>query len=311
MVHLPWQRRTLWTQPAAALALRRIIVERDPDIVHLHSSIAGVVGVAVRGHRTTVYTPHGYAFSSAPRRGGRMAVYRIGERLVARRCDMVAAVSEAEGALARDVLGAGRVRVIPNGIPELDAPLAPTPTTGRPTVVGLGRIVAARSPAASARILAAVADIADVAWIGEAPHDEDRPLRESAVPISGWLDHAEAVAQLARATVLVHWSAGDGASLAVLEAMAVGTAVVASDIPANRELLGPDQVVGTEAEAIARVRALLVDAPARAAVVAGQRRRAASRGANLMASRYAALYDELLHPGAAGATAGVPAVVAE
>ena len=30
-----------------------------------------------------------------------------------------------------------------------------------------------------------------------------------------------------------------------------------------------------------------------------------------MASRYAALYDELLHPGAAGATAGVPAVVAE
>ena len=107
-------------------------------------------------------------------------------------------------------------------------------------------------PAATARILAAVSDVADVTWIGQAPHDEDEPLRSLGVPITGWLDHGEAVARLARASVMVHWSAGDGASLAVLEAMAVGTAVVASDIPANRELLGDAQVVSTQAEAIAR-----------------------------------------------------------
>jgi glycosyltransferase involved in cell wall biosynthesis len=80
--------------------------------------------------------------------------------------------------------------------------------------------------------------------------------------------------------------------------MAVGTAVVASDIPANRELLGADQVAGSEAAAIARVRRLLLDERARARAVAEQRRRAAARGANLMAERHLALYAELL-----GATA--------
>ena len=233
----------------------------------------------VRGRGVTLYTPHGYSFSSGSPNSGRMVVQRMVERMVAQRCDMVVAVSEAEGRLARDVIRARRVRVIPNGIPELDHPPDVAPRTGRPLVAAVGRIVAARSPAATARILAAVSDVADVTWIGQAPHDEDEPLRSLGVPITGWLEHGEAVARLARASVMVHWSAGDGASLAVLEAMAVGTAVVASDIPANRELLGDTQVAATEAEAIARVRRLLVDEPAHARMVGGQRCRAAARGA--------------------------------
>ena len=170
---------------------------------------------------------------------------------------------------------------------------------GRPLVAAVGRIVAARSPAATARILAAVSDVADVTWIGQAPHDEDGPLRSLGVPITGWLDHGNAVAQLARASVMVHWSAGDGASLAVLEAMAVGTAVVASDIPANRELLGDAQVAGSEAEAIALVRRC--SSTSRHAPVWSSSNAAAppARGANLMAERHLALYAELL----SGATA--------
>ena len=294
VVHLPWQRRTLRAQPPAARALRSVVADLRPDVVHLHSSIAGAIGMIVRGRGVTLYTPHGYSFSSGSPNSGRMVVQRMVERMVAQRCDMVVAVSEAEGRLARDVIRARRVCVIPNGIPELDDPPDVAPRTGRPLVAAVGRIVFARSPAATARILAAVTDVADVTWIGQAPHDEDGPLRSLGVPITGWLDHGEAVARLARASVMVHWSAGDGASLAVLEAMAVGTAVVASDIPANRELLGDAQVAVTEAEAIARVRRLLVDEPARARTVVEQRRRAAARGANLMAERHLALYAELL-----------------
>jgi glycosyltransferase involved in cell wall biosynthesis len=303
LVHLPWVGRTWRSQPAAALALRRLVDRWQPDVVHLHSSIAGAVGSVVRARCATVYTPHGYAFSNAPRAGGRMAVYRWVERLVARRSDMVVAVSEAEGALARDVIGAPRLCVIPNGIPELDDRASRSRSSDRPMVVGLGRIVAARSPQASARVLAAVASDADVAWIGASPGDEHAPLAALGIPITGWLAHDDAVARLADATVLVHWSSGDGASLAVLEAMAVGTVVVASDIPANRELLGPRQVVASERDAVALVRAVLADERLRSDLVDDQRRRAASYGANLMASRYAHLYRRLLATDAVGARA--------
>ena len=122
VVHLPWQRRTLRAQPPAARALRSVVADLRPDVVHLHSSIAGAVGMIVRGRGVTLYTPHGYSFSSGSPNSGRMVVQRMVERMVAQRCDMVVAVSEAEGRLARDVIRARRVRVIPNGIPELDDP---------------------------------------------------------------------------------------------------------------------------------------------------------------------------------------------
>ena len=43
--------------------LRLIEKEIEPDIIHLHSSIAGAIGrIAFKGKKNTViYTPHGYA----------------------------------------------------------------------------------------------------------------------------------------------------------------------------------------------------------------------------------------------------------
>ena len=44
--------------------LRQIERELNPDVIHLHSSIAGGIGrIAFKGKvNTVVYTPHGYAF---------------------------------------------------------------------------------------------------------------------------------------------------------------------------------------------------------------------------------------------------------
>ena len=100
-------------------------------------------------------------------------------------------------------------------------------------------------------------------WIGDAPGDESAPLRAAGIPITGWLSHEDALAELGRATVLLHYSAWDGAPLAVLEAIARDVVVVASDIPANRELLGPAQVCADEAAAARLIRAVLADAALR------------------------------------------------
>lgn len=291
LLPLRWARRTPGAQLAAGRALRQIVRDRRPDVVHLHSSFAGTVGSLALRDSPRVYTPHGYSFARRPDGGGAIAAYRAAERWVAHSCDAVVAVSEAEAALARDVLGAPRVHVVPNGIPELDEPVTPAPRRAEPVVVGSGRVCPQRRPQESARILRAVSDVADVRWIGDAPNGEDAPLRAAGIPLTGWLDHAAALDALGEATVLLHFSAWDGAPLAVLEAMARDVVVVASDIPPNRELLGPEQVCADEGEAAELIRSVLRDDALREALLADQRERATGRGAGQMARRYAQLYE--------------------
>ena len=127
-------------------------------------------------------------------------------------------------------------------------PSGPT-TAPSPAVVALGRIAEQRRPAATARILAALAADARVGWIGGSGDGDDGAVRDAGIPVTGWLPHSEALERLAEATVYLHWSAWDGQSLAILEAIARDVVVVASDIPANREIVGPRQVCTDERSA--------------------------------------------------------------
>ncbi len=88
---------------ARALAhLTRLIHELDPDIVHTHSSKAGILGRLaawhVRKRRVTrpaiVHTIHGPPFHRyLPRRTN--TLYVLAERIAARRCDRIVAVADA------------------------------------------------------------------------------------------------------------------------------------------------------------------------------------------------------------------------
>ncbi len=48
-----------------ARALARVIAAEDPDLVHLHSSKAGLAGrLALRGRRPTLFQPHSWSFEA-------------------------------------------------------------------------------------------------------------------------------------------------------------------------------------------------------------------------------------------------------
>ena len=294
LVPLRWTRRSPLAQLSVARALRRLVRERRPDIVHLHSSFAGAVGaVAIPRGVPVIYTPHGLAFARTGVAAPVRAVVRAVEALIARRSALLGAVSEAEAELARSGLHAPRVAVVRNGIPELDGdrPSA-APERAEPVVIAMGRVTAARQPAASARILSALSRDARVAWIGGG--EDDAPLRAAGIPVTGWLPRAEALERLGEATVCLHWSAWDGQSLALLEAFARDVVVVASDIAANREVVGPRQICADEASAIALARSVLGDPALRAELLADQRARAAGFGAGRAGSEWLELYEQVL-----------------
>jgi glycosyltransferase involved in cell wall biosynthesis len=307
---LGWERRTLPEQTRAARRLRRLVKAWRPDVVHLHSSFAGLIGgIGLAGLGVpTVYTPHGYSFTMGHQSPSRQRAFRLAERLTARRATVVGTVSEAEAAAARTVAPAAKVRAISNGIPELDdrRPDEPLPERpGRPRVISMGRVVPQHLPYESARLLAAVTDLAEVEWIGGGGTGEipASVVTDAGVPISGWVDRATALTKLAEATVLLHWTGWDGLPLSVLEALALDVIVIGHDIDAVREIVGPDQVRATEEEGRELLRRTLAEPELRARMMAEQRRRRPQYGAATMTAGWMALYDSLLGRPGDGAAA--------
>jgi glycosyltransferase involved in cell wall biosynthesis len=280
----------------AVWALPRFARRWGPDVVHLHSSFAGVVGAATIARSwPTAYSPHGYAFAVPRNRLLEQAVVAA-ERFVAHRVAVVATVSESEADEARKRVKAARVTVVANGIPELDDGASASNMAAKiRRVVALGRPVPQRQPVEAAQILAAVAENADVAWIGGGY--EDGPgvaaLRNAGIPITGWLPRDQALDELDRAMVYLHWTAWDGLPLSILEAMARDVVVVAHDIPSSREVIGPEQVCLSPDDAVSLVKRVLDDSQFREHLLSEQRRRRRFYGAERMVQNWSTLYATL------------------
>lgn len=266
------------------------------DVIHLHSTLAGVAGaIAVPSGVPTIYTPHGYVFlmSSLPRPVS--VATRFVERLVARRVSVIGAVSAAEAREAQGV-GARRVVVIHNGLQELDGPTtSPDPSDDRRQgVVAAGRMSAQRQPLVVEEIFRALPAGTPTSWIGDtADEHASAALRRLGTHLTGWVSRRDVLELTRKARVYLHWTAWDGHPLSVLEAISMGTVVVAHDIPPVREILGTQSVCATPADAVALIERLLVDDELYAAFQRDQAKAAAPFSGRAMTAKWGALYEDL------------------
>ncbi len=283
-------------RPDALVTLMRLVHGRGIRLVHSHGKGAGLHGrLAARMLGVpAVHTFHGLHFERYPR--PLRATYLALERRLARWTRLVVSVSRAQEreALALDLFPRAISRVVINGVNVAGLQAAALERGEARAALGLAPGAAVVGCAARLDevkrldvLLGAAAAVRRpglvVAIVGAGA--EERRLRALAsslglgatVRFAGEIPWA---ARLFRAfDVYAAPSRKEGMPLAVLEAMALGVPVVASDIAAHREVLGDaceGLVEGTVDAFAARLAALLSDPGAQRAWGAQNRTRARS-----------------------------------
>ena len=224
--------------------LVRIGREVRPDVIHLHSSKAGVLGRLAywRAGVPLFYTPHGYSFlmrrASAPKR----AFYRLLELAMARvRCTTIAC---SKGELDEALSLSKRALLVNNGIDpeEIDACLEQAPGEkdgallgqGAYAVFTIGRICDQKNPELFNQIALSLPDLRFL-WIG------DGELRDALtapnVEITGWLSRREVLRRADQADCFLLPSLWEGLPISLLEAMYLGKPCVVSNVAGNRDVI--------------------------------------------------------------------------
>jgi glycosyltransferase involved in cell wall biosynthesis len=301
-------RRSISTRDLLGLAeLVRLFRRERPDLVHANSSKAGVLARIAAGITRVpvrVFTAHGWAFSSAA--AGSARLYLWADRLVRPLTTTVICVSESErsAGLAARTCSPDRTVVIHNAV-EVDAAQQATPGGSPMRIVSVGRLAPPKDFGTLLRAVARLrADDVATTLLGDGP---DRPRLEAEIAELGLAgsvtlagDVPDVATRLAGADVFVLSSCSEGMPISVLEAMAAGLPVVATDVGGLREVV-EDGVTGFlvpagDARALGeRLAQLEADPALRCELGAAARRRAAADFALPgWRRRHVELYEDLL-----------------
>ena len=329
VAHRPWD-HLAGANPALGVMsadLSMTAAAGSADVVHSHTwyaNLAGHLAALLYGvpHVVTVHSLEPLRPWKAEQLGGGYALSSWCERVAVESAAAVVAVS---AGMRDDVLAAypavspDRVRVIRNGIDT--AEYAPDPATGvldaygvdpdRPSVIFVGRITrqkgvpvllraaAALDPAAQLVLCAGQPDTPELAAEVEALVADLRAARSGVIWIPEMLPKRAVIQLLSHATVFACPSLYEPLGIVNLEAMACGTAVVASAVGGIPEVVS-DGVTGLlvppdDPGALAGALGALIADPARAAALgrAGRARAVAEFGWPAVATQTAALYAEL------------------
>src|SRR5690554_6829498 len=227
----------------SALTLRKLLKKINPEVVHLHSSKAGVLGrlansLLFSGKKKIFYTPHGYSFLrqdiSAPQR----ALFRFIEKYSQRFFGgTTIACGDTEYEIAKSF---GKSVLVRNGINVEEVHQYSKPYENKRLTIGIvGRITFARNPDLFNKI-AEIFPQYDFVWIGDG---EDRHLLTATnIHVTGWFNNNSLVFPfLNQLDVYLQTSLWEGLPIALLEAMVLKKPIVATNIIGNKDVVIPEK----------------------------------------------------------------------
>jgi glycosyltransferase involved in cell wall biosynthesis len=292
--------------------LVRLIREVRPDLVHTHTSKAGVLGrfAARMAGVPSVYTAHTWCFAERTSWKWKLAGIPA-ERLAARCSPVIINVSEANRMLAlrHRIAKERHLRTIRNGIVDGGAAAEPD-RSGVPVIVSIARFSPQKDQGLLLRALAEIVPPVRATFVGDGP--TRLPLEAEAARLNlrdrvTFLgERRDVTAILAEAQIFALPTKWEGFPLSILEAMRAGLPVVASEVGGVAEAVTHGETgflvpTGDHMAFHSALSALIEDGALRRRMgEAGRKRYQAEFTLDIMLRRTMAIYREIVH--------GIPAV---
>ena len=218
--------------------LRAIEQKVKPDVIHLHSSVAGGIGrLAFKGkHNTVVYTPHGYAHILMGS-GMKCRIYGLMEHVLGKISNAITLTCcESEDEVAKGLTK--RTAYIETGVnlADLSASLdGIEPVENEKfTVFTLGRACVQKQPQLFNKIAEMVPE-ARFVWIGNGELENE--LTASNMEVTGWKPRNEALAMAKGADAFILCSLGEAIAMSLIENMYLKKLILVSDVMGNKSVI--------------------------------------------------------------------------
>jgi phosphatidylinositol alpha-mannosyltransferase len=287
--------------PSAALRTVRVLRDEAFDVLHIHEPLAPGPTITTA---TLHYAPAVGTFHAAGRSSGYRVLAPMLKRLVDR-IDHKVVVSKDALALVRSHLGVDGddFTVLFNGVETTEIRAVAPLRHPRPAILFLGRHEERKGLEVLLQALRLIdADIS--CWVaGDGPDTARLRIEyggDRRVEWLGRISETDKLARLRGATVFCAPSLhGESFGVVLIEAMAAGSAVVASALDGYRNVAtdGLDSVLvppGDPQQLSAALRRVLGDASLRARLVAAGDRRADDFAMSRLAAEYVTIYRELV-----------------
>ncbi|WP_038369372.1 glycosyltransferase family 4 protein [Brackiella oedipodis] len=247
-----------WQDLQALLELRRVLKRLKPDLVHAHSSKAGILGrlAAKSVGLPVIFTVHGWAFTEGVSGSTKKRFYQILERTLGAYTDHIITVSDydRELGLKCHIIAPQNITTVHNGIHDL-APSDKASSAINQRVddedssvklIMVARFDQQKNQALALQVLASLKQLPwHLCFIGDGPTLDKVKQQAQAVGLAPQVTFAgrcDDVAQrLARADVFVLTTNWEGLPISILEAMRAGLPIMASDVGGIREQITTGQ----------------------------------------------------------------------
>lgn len=221
----------------AFFEIKKIYKEVDPDIVHLHSSKAGILGrFSINGSKVKMfYTPHGYAFLKKDDSVFKRYIYKFIEWIAAQKTCTIIACSKGEYEATLELTK--NSTYINNGINIDEFNGLECQNYSKDEVLKIctvGRICYQKNPELFNKIAEAFPNIL-FTWVGDGEMKDK--LTSPNIKITGWVDRKTALEFLNMSNVFLLPSLWEGLPISLLEAMYLKKICIASKVIGNKDVI--------------------------------------------------------------------------
>lgn len=221
---------------------KKIINDFKPDLVHCHSSAAGVYGrLVVRNNIRTLYTAHGWGFNVGVSWWQKYLAIFL-EKFLSRYCEKIICVSQfvKDLALKYKIAPEEKLKVILNGVELLPEKAIEVDNFN---ITFIGRLADPKEPLLLLQAISQIKSKINVNIVGTGPKLDEltnfiKDCNLANVHLLGELNRIKTLDVLKQSDIFILISKWEGLPLTILEAMSMGLPVIASNVGGISEAVG-------------------------------------------------------------------------